>query len=63
VFSPYCPRCNAKVLLGPRRMVGFERVDTGHRADFRCFCGDLVRTVIPSEARPERPDRPLRGAA
>jgi RNase P subunit RPR2 len=60
MFSPYCANCRSRVLLGPRRIIGMESGEAGHRIELRCFCGHVVRTDVDAGVR-ER--RELRGAA
>jgi hypothetical protein len=42
MFAPWCPTCQSKMLLGPRRVVSIERGATGLRTVLRCHCGTLI---------------------
>ncbi|WCO65627.1 hypothetical protein PO878_14070 [Iamia majanohamensis] len=54
MFAPHCPRCETRVLLGTRRVVGAEVTPGGGRAVLlRCWCGELVVDRLSDPAVPE----------
>ena len=59
MFAPHCPRCETRVLLGTRRVVGAEVTPGGGRAVvLRCWCGELVVDPLSDPAVPEAARRP-----
>ena len=42
MFDVWCPTCQARTLLSPRRLLRLARTATGHRAQLRCWCGTVV---------------------
>lgn len=46
MFDPWCPTCEARVLLTARRLVGLVTTAAGHRADLLCWCGTVVALEV-----------------
>ena len=42
MFDAWCPTCEARTLLSPRRLLRLARTTGGHRALLRCWCGSIV---------------------
>jgi hypothetical protein len=51
MFDPWCPTCEAHVLLTTRRLVRLVTTAESHRAHLRCWCGTVVALEVP-RARP-----------
>lgn len=46
MFDASCDRCDAVVLLGPRRIVSLENTDDGIALTYRCYCGAVGTEVV-----------------
>lgn len=46
MYDAFCDRCDAVVLLGPRRIVSLENTDDGIALTFRCYCGAVGTEVV-----------------
>ena len=42
MFAPYCPRHDARVLLGYESVVAVEQTPTGPKILLHCHCGELL---------------------
>lgn len=52
MFAPWCPTCDRRMLLGPRRVEHIERGPHGPRVVLRCFCGTALVWSPASDASP-----------
>ena len=44
MFTIHCPRENAEILLGPRRIERLDNTDHGVVLHWRCYCGHTGST-------------------
>lgn len=69
MFDPWCPTCEAKVLMGTRRLHALLPVPSGgHLAVLRCHCGTVVSQTLGDSAvltarSAQAAPSPTRGAA
>lgn len=42
MFAPYCPRHDARVLLGYESVVAIEQTPSGPKVLLHCHCGELL---------------------
>lgn len=66
MFDAHCDGCEARVLIGPRRIMRVENRDDGIRLTFRCYCGTVgVETLgrNPQSRTPAPVPHPSPGTA